>query len=74
MQRGLCAICSKRLVEQTVLMDRDGVSYHLQCWVRMMDIRTQETRDAIRKRKASLAERKRAARQRKLRPRRRADP
>ena len=42
MNRGKCLICAKPLLDHTVLMDKDGASYHLPCWVRMMDVRLAE--------------------------------
>jgi hypothetical protein len=57
MRRGDCSLCSKPLHDEPgpVVMDRAGVSYHLACWCRLMDIRIQETRDLIAKNRAKLA-------------------
>jgi len=41
MIRNQCHACAKPLVDHggTVVQDRDGLSYHLQCWCKVMDAR-----------------------------------
>src|SRR5262245_18666343 len=58
MYRGDCHICLKPLLWGTVVMDRDGLCYHLPCWCHFMDIRTAEVREAVSKRQELIAGRK----------------
>jgi len=46
-----CAVCSKPLADSTVVTDHKGLRYHITCWCRLMDVRIQETRDALRRQK-----------------------
>jgi YHS domain-containing protein len=56
MQRGNCRVCGKPLKDEpaALIMDRAGNRYHFSCWSNLMDVRIQENRDALARRRQKI--------------------
>ena len=62
MHRGNCRVCGKSLKDEpaALIMDSAGYRYHFSCWRNLMDVRIQENRDAIARRRQKIEKSRRS--------------
>jgi hypothetical protein len=56
MHRGNCRVCGKSLKDEPAALITDGAGYryHFSCWRNLMDVRIEENRDAIARRRQKI--------------------